>query len=150
MSIIRQIQIALSDIIKESNLVLEVRCIEPYTEELAVNDSNSGALVKPFIKHGYTFSVINVLKNTAAIEVPSVIRVPKEEWRRFLSQHKEHYANGPGKSYGVKQYLTGVDSMKKADILFLDHFQGVYELTAQDAFESVAAREVIEKLIAAD
>jgi len=93
--------------------------------------------------------VISVLKNTAAIQVPPTIRVPKEEWRRFLSQHKERYANGPSKSFGVKQYTTDVPSMEQADILFLHHFQDSFELETQDSFESAAAREKIEMLLAA-
>jgi len=149
MSIIRYTPLELSEIVEESNLILEVKCTGPYTEEVAIKSNDQEAAVKPFIKEGFVFNVISVLKNTAAIVVPQTIRVPKEEWRRSFSQHKERYANGPSKSYGVKEYITDVRSMKKADILFLHHFQGIYELTASDSFESVAAREKIEMLVAA-
>src|SRR5688500_292801 len=102
MSIIRYTPLELSEIVEESNLILEVKCTEPYTEEVAIKSDNPQAPVPPFIKEGFVFSVLSVLKNTAAIVVPQTIRVPKEEWRRFLSQHKEAHANGPSKSYGVK------------------------------------------------
>jgi hypothetical protein len=39
--------------------------------------------------------------------------------------------------------------MKNADILFLHHFQGTFELEAKGAFESAAALEKITMLIAA-
>jgi hypothetical protein len=149
MSIISSTPLELSEIVEESNLILEVKCTAPYTEEVAIKSDDPKATVPPYIKKGFVFSVISTLKNTAGIVVPQTIKVPREEWRRFLSQHKERYANGPSKSYGVKEYLTDVPSMEKADILFLHHFQGIYELTARDSFESVAAREKIDMLIAA-
>ncbi|AYB32374.1 hypothetical protein [Chryseolinea soli] len=149
MSIINHTPVELSDIVKESNLIVEVRCIEPFTEEIAIKGDGSGAAIKPFKKKGFVFNVISVLKNTAAIQVPPTIRVPNEEWRRSLNQHKELYANGISKSYGVKQYVTDVPSLKRADILFLHHFQDNFELETQDSFESAAAREKIDMLLAA-
>lgn len=88
-----------------------------------------------------------VLKNTARIEVPNKIQVPNENWRRSLSQHKEQYAGGPSKSYSVPAYATDVPSPQKASILFLQHFQGMFDLAAKDAFEIAAAEEKITMLL---
>lgn len=103
----------------------------------------------PFKKKGFVFRVKKVVKNPDKIDVPQTMRVPVEGWRRSLSQHKEQYAGGPRKSYGVRKYETEVSSMKNADILFLHHFQGTFELEARDSFESAEALEKIMILIEA-
>ena len=48
MSIINHTPVELSDIDKESNLIVEVRCIEPITEEIAIKGDGSGAAITPF------------------------------------------------------------------------------------------------------
>lgn len=149
MSSIKNVPVSLSDIVEEADLILEVRCLESFTEEVAIRSPDSGEAVPSFKKKGFIFSVKGILKNKAKIDVPETIRVPKEEWRRSLGQHKEKYSNGPSKSYEVKQYKTGVASMKDADILFLHHFQGSFELETKDSFESAEAHEKISILIAA-
>jgi hypothetical protein len=93
--------------------------------------------------------VVGVLKNTARIIVPEEIHVPNENWRRSFSQHKEAHAGGKSKSYNVPTYPTEVTSIQKANILFLHHFQGMYELTARDSFENVDSEEKIKMLLEA-
>ena len=149
MSIINGIPVELSEIVKEANLIVEVQCIEPFTEDVAIKSEDPKVPAPPFKKKGFVFHVKNVLKNPDKIAVPQNIRVPEEGWRRSLSQHKEQYAGGPSKSYGVREYETEVNSMKNADILFLHHFQGMFELEARDSFESMEAREKILMLIEA-
>jgi hypothetical protein len=149
MSIIKRIPVGLSDIVKEANLIVEVAYIEPFIEEVAIKSENPNVPAPPFQKKGLVFRVKKVLKNPNNIDVPQTIRVPHEEWRRFLSQHKERYAGGPSKSYGVREYETEVDSFKNADILFLHHFQGTFELEARDSFESMRALDKIMMLIEA-
>src|SRR6187402_1158599 len=118
MSIIKNIEVELSDLVKDSNVILEVAYVEPFVEEIAVKSMDPKASPPPFKKQGAVFTVINVLKNADKIEIPQTIRVPKEEWRRSLSQHKERYAGGVSKSYGVKEYKTEVKSIRNAAILF--------------------------------
>jgi hypothetical protein len=149
MSIIRSIPVELSEVVKEANLIVEVKCLEPFMEEVTIKSADPKKPAPPFKKKGFVFSVKNVLKNTENVKIPQTIRVPREEWRRFLSQHKEKYADGPSKSYGVKEYETEVNSMEHADILFLNHFQGMFELEVRGAFESSEALEKITMLIAA-
>jgi hypothetical protein len=149
MSIIKGIPVELSDIVKEANLIVEVACIGPFTEDIAISSKDPKVPAPPFKKNGFVFRVKKVLKNPDKIDVPKTIRVPEERWRRSLSQHKEQYADGPSKSYGVREYETEVDSMKNASILFLRHFQGTFELEARDSFESVEALEKIMMLIEA-
>lgn len=152
MSIIRSKEVSLSDIIKESNLIVEVEFVKPYKEEVPVVSRSGEALatpVPPFIKKGCVFRVKGVLKNDGKIKVPDTIQVPDENWRRFLSQHKERYADGVSKSFTVNEYPTEVKSVEKASILFLYHFQDTYELVARDAFESSEAREKIEMILGA-
>ena len=149
MSIIKNRVVELSDIVTEANLILEVKCIEPFTEDVAIKNSDPKTPAPPFKKKGFVFSVKAVLKNTARITVPETIRVPKEEWRRSLSQHKAKYADGVRKSFEVKQYETEVTSMKDANILFLHYFQDTFELEVKDAFESIDALEKITILVEA-
>jgi hypothetical protein len=149
MSIIKGVPVELSDIVKEANLIVEVECMEPFTEEVAIRSEDPKVPAPPFKKNGFVFRVKKVLKNPDKIDVPQTIRVPQEGWRRSLNHHKAQYAGGPHYSYGVREYETEVDSMKNADILFLHHFQGTFELEARDSFESVEALEKITMLIAA-
>lgn len=150
MSIIRSTEISLSELVKESNLILQVKFIESFKETIPVIDKSASPTDKPippFIKKGCVFKVIVVLKNTARIIVPEKIQVPNENWRRSLSQHKEEHVDGKSKSYNVPTYVTEVPSMQKADILFLHHFQGMYDLTARDSFEDTGAEEKIRMLL---
>ena len=152
MSIIRSNEVSLSDIIKESNLIVEVKFVKPYKEEVPVVSRDPKASkepIPPFIKKGCLFKVKGVLKNDGKIKVPDTIQVPDENWRRFLSQHKERYADGVSKSFTVNEYPTEVKKVEKASILFLYHFQDTYELVARDAFESSEAREKIEMILGA-
>ena len=150
MSIIRSTEISLSELVKESNLILKVKFLELFKESLPVIDKvkdQSDNSIPPFIKQGCLFEVVGVLKNTARIEVPEKIQVPRENWRRSQSQHKEKYAGGPSKSYTVPTYTTEVSSLQKASILFLHYFQGMFDLMAKNAFESTAAEEKIKILL---
>lgn len=150
MSIIRSKEISLSELVEESNLILKVKFVEVYKENVAVVDKSNdphNQSIPSFVKQGYVFQVLNILKNTARIEVPEKIQVPNENWRRSLSQHKEKYAAGPSKSYTVPTYTTEVSSVKKSSIIFLHHFQGMFDLAARDAFENNEAEEKILMLI---
>jgi hypothetical protein len=150
MSIIRSTEISLSELIKESNLILQVKFLESFKETVPVIDrskDHTANSIPPFIKKGCVFQVLGVIKNTARISVPEKISVPNENWRRSLSQHKEEYTGGKSKSYTIPTYVTEVSSIQKADILFLHHFQGMYDLTARDSFENLAAEEKIKMLL---
>ena len=150
MSIIRSTEVSLSELVEESNLIVKVNFVESFQESLPIIDKSEVRTAKPipsFIKKGYVFQVVGVLKNTARIEVPNKIQVPNENWRRSLSQHKEQYAGGPSKSYSVPTYATDVPSPPKASILFLQHFQGMFDLAAKGAFEIAAAEEKIIMLL---
>lgn len=150
MSIIQSTEISLSELVKESNLILQVKFIESFKESVPIIDRSEGQSNKhipPFIKTGSVFQVLAVLKNTARIIVPEKIHVPNENWRRSLSQHKEKYAGGKSKSYNVPTYLTEVPSPQKAGILFLHHFQGMFDLAARDSFEELIAEEKIKMLL---
>jgi hypothetical protein len=149
MSIMRDIPTELNDLITEANLIVEVKGLEAFSEDVAIKNSDALKTIPPFKKTGFSFQVKSVLKNTAGIVVPDIIRVPAENWRRSLSQHKERYADGPSKSYNIKKYDTEVSSVKKADILFLHHFQGTFELVVKDSYESKEALEKVTMLIAA-
>jgi hypothetical protein len=153
MSIIRSTEISLSELVKESNLILQVKFIESFKETVPIIDRSkdqTGKPIPPFIKKGCVFQVQGVLKNMDRITVPEKIHVPNEGWRRSLSQHKEAHAGGKSKSYNVPTYVTEVSSLQKAAILFLHHFQGMYDLTARDSFEDVAAEEKIKLLLDAE
>jgi len=150
MSIIQSSEISLSELVKESNLIVKVKFVELFKESLPVFDRSkdqNDKPIPPFIKKGCIFQVLGVLKNTARIEVPEKIQVPNENWRRSQSQHKETYAGGPSKSYNVPTYTTEVSPLKKAAILFLHHFQGMFDLAAKNAFEDLAAEEKITMLL---
>jgi hypothetical protein len=149
MSIIKNIEVDLSDVVNESDLILTVEYLEPFTEEVAVKSIDPNVPAPSFNKEGFVFTVKTILKNADKIAVPLTISVPKENWRRSLSQHKEWYAGGPSKSYGVKEYKPEESSMRKANILFLYHFQGTFELVVKNSFESIRALEKITMLIAA-
>jgi hypothetical protein len=144
MSRITNVSIELSEIVKESNLIVQVECIAPFTEEVTVKGIDPNP---PFIKSGFDFKVKNVLKNTGKINVPPVIRVPNENWRRRLADYKHTYGDGASKSYEIKEYKTDVQTMNKADVLFLHHFQDTFELEVRDAFESSDSIEKITILI---
>ena len=149
MSIIKYLPVELSDVVKEADLILEVKCLEPFTEDVVIKSIDPSKPPPPFVKKGFVFAVKSVLKNTAKIDVPKTLQVPQEGWRRLLSQHKERYADGPSKSYEVKKYETEVKSLQHANILFLHHFQGTFELEVKDSFESLEALEKITILILA-
>jgi hypothetical protein len=149
MSIMKNIPTELNEIVTEANLIVEVKGLEAFREDVAIKNSDALKTVPPFKKTGFSFQVKSVLKNTAGITVPDIIRVPAENWRRSLSQHKERYADGARKSFSIKKYDTAVSSVKHADILFLHHFQGTFELVVKDSFESKEALEKVTMLIAA-
>jgi hypothetical protein len=149
MSRITYSPVGLSEIVKDSNLIVEVQFVDSFSEEIPVENKESDAPIPPFIRVGTIFNVLAVLKNTTESEIPKTIRVPNENWRRHRAEHKEQYANGPSKSYHIKKYTTEVPSLKEADLLFLHYFQGTYELITKDAYESRAAREKVDILLAA-
>jgi hypothetical protein len=144
MSRITSRRVDLDEVVKESNLIVQVECIAPFSEEITVKGIDPNP---PFIKSGFDFKVKSVLKNTGKITVPPVIRVPTENWRRRLAEYKHSYGDGASKSYEIKEYETDVKNMQKADILFLHQFQDTFELEVRDAFESINAIEQIKILI---
>ncbi|MDB5257395.1 MAG: hypothetical protein JWM14_2090 [Chitinophagaceae bacterium] len=144
MSIIRHVVVTLITLISESNLIVEVRYVEPYEEEVPIPDHPSA---KPFLKQGLVFQVKDILKNSEDYAIGTTIRVPHADWKRSFSQHKEFHANGPSKSYSVKTYNSSVPSMKDAEILFLQAFHTSYDLAAEHAFEWADRRKQIEDLI---
>jgi hypothetical protein len=149
-SIIKSIEISLSELVKESNLILQVKFIESFKESVSITDRSeqkTEKVIPPFIKRGAVFHVLGVLKNTARVIVPEKIQVPNENWHRSLNQHKEAHAGGKSKSYNVPTYNTEVPSLQKAAILFLHHFQGMYDLAAKDSFEDKGAEEKIRMLL---
>jgi hypothetical protein len=150
MSIIRSTEISLSDLVTESNLILKVKFVALFKESLPVIDKSkdqTSQTIPPFMKQGVIFKVLGILKNTARIEIPEKIQVPNENWRRSLNQHKEKHADGPGKLYNVPVYITEVSSLRKASIIFLHHFQGMFDLAAKNAFENLDAEEKIVMLV---
>lgn len=150
MSTIRSSEISLSELVKESNLIVKVRFIELFKESISLIDklkAERDKPIPPFVKKGCVFQVSAVLKNTARIEVPEKIQVPDENWRRSLNQYKEKHTGGSSKSYNVPAYVTEVSSPKNASILFLQHFQGMFDLAAKDAFENAGAEEKIAMLL---
>ncbi len=144
----RNTPVSLSEVIKESNLVVEVQCVETFKEEVAIKTRESNKIAPPFMKKGFVFIIKSIFKNTTGLKsLPESIQVPEENWRRAMSEHTERYADGPGRSYNILEYETPLSSMKKASFLFLQHFQGMFDLSAKGAFESIDAREKIEMII---
>ncbi len=149
MSTIQYNELSISELIEESTLIVEVELIGPFQEEVAVidrNATNTSTPITPFIKKGHSFKIKNVLKNKGD-NIPERINVPDEDWRRSLSQYKEVHANGPSKSFTVAKYKSDVKSITKATVLFLNHFQGMYDLTAANSFENDKALEKINMLL---
>jgi hypothetical protein len=147
MSVIQSQKISLTEVIEDSNIIIEVGWIKSYSEEITISLKGSTIASKafpPFIKKGNVFLVRNILKNTSGVKLPESINVPDENWRRSLGQHKEKYLKGTGKSYTVKEYPTNVKRISGAALLFLHHFQDMYELTARDSFDD---KTVIEKVV---
>jgi hypothetical protein len=147
MSIINYSTVELSDVVKESNLIVEVEYLMPFSEEIIVKGINN---TLPFIKKGFEFKILNVLKNSGKIALPLTIQVPNENWRRSLSEYKNEHGDGPGKSYEVKQYETEITTIKNAGILFLHQFKNTFELEMKDSFESIEAREKVTMLVASE
>ena len=149
MSIINYRELSLTEIIEESNLVVEVKFVEKYREEMSIanKDGSDKQLSPSFIKKGNVFKIIHVLKNKGNFKVGDQIKVPEENWRRSLSQHKEAHINGPSKSFTVLDYASEIKSISKASVLFLHYFQDMYELTARNSFEGNAAMEKVKILI---
>jgi hypothetical protein len=149
MSIVKNIEVELSDLVKNCNLILEVEFRDVFIEEIPIKSTNPKESPPPFKKQGFVFTVTNVLKNADKIDIPQTIRIPKEDWRRSLSQHKELYTSMPNKTYAVKQYKSGVKSMRNATILFLHHFLNSFELEGKSTYESVEAHDKIAMLMKA-
>jgi hypothetical protein len=153
MSKIEYREMSLSEVIEDSNLVVEVKFMESYQEEVAIAHKNSAVASEtfpPFIKKGDVFKVVRVLKNENKIKIPETIKVPNENWRRFLGQHKEAHLQAPSKSYTVPEFVSSIKSATKASVLFLNYFQDMYEFTARNSFENKAALEKVEMIIAAE
>jgi hypothetical protein len=146
MSIIRSNNLTLEEIIASSNLVVEVEAVEPYEEHIPIAPDSETPL-PDFIKRGIVFRVKRILKNTSGDSIPTMIKVPNENWKRSLSQHKEQNANGPSKSFTYKKYASSVSIMSDAKILFLNHHRDDFSLTAHNAFESLDALKIIEEII---
>lgn len=151
MSIIRSLEVSLSDVIGLANLIVEVEFVEHYREEVPIvrrtKEESPSEPIPPFIKKGCVFRVKGILKNEGKSKVPETIPVPDENWHRFYSQHKERYAGGVSKSFTVQEYNTEVKAIEKASILFLHYFQDTYELVARRAFEDGAAKEKISMIL---
>jgi len=153
MSRIEYREMSLSEVIEDSNLVVEVKFLEHYQEEVAIAHKDAKAAAEkfiPFIKRGDVFKVIRVLKNTGKLKVPETINVPNENWRRLLGQHKEQHLQAPAKSYTVPEYVSSLKKTTKAAVLFLNHFQDMYEFTARNSWEGKAELEKVEMLIEAE
>lgn len=148
---VRYNELSISEVIEESTLIVEVELVGPFEEEIPIvnRDSKVDSVkpIPPFIKKGYTFRIQTVHKNTGEGKLPETINVPNENWRRALNQHKERYAGAASKSYAVPEYKSDVKSIAKATVLFLNHFQGMYDLTAVNAFENKAALEKIGMIL---
>ena len=146
----QQIEVGLSSLVKDSNLIVKVKFIKLFKESLPVTDrqqDQAGTTVPPFIKQGCVFKVLSVLKNTSRAEIPEQIEVPNENWRRLLSRYKEKFAGGSAKSYTIPLYISPVPSLRKASILFLNYFQGMIDLSAKDSFEDNTAEEKVAMIL---
>lgn len=146
MSIIRNNDLPLESIVSSSNLIVEVKTVEPYEERIPIISDKNKA-IPDFIKVGLIFRVKRILKNTSGNVIPELIKIPNENWRRYLSQHKEQYAGGPSKSFTINKYRSKVFSMSDANILFLNSYSGDFSLTAQNSFESLDSLAIIESII---
>lgn len=152
MSSISYRELSLSEVIEEANLIVEVKFLKAYREEIEIAHRDVQAPAEkfpPFIKKGNVYSIVRVLKNTDKIKIPETINVPSENWHRSLSQHKEKHLQAPSKSYTVPEYISSISTVTKASVLFLNHFQNRYEFAAKNAWEDEAALEKIEMLILA-
>jgi hypothetical protein len=151
MGVARSLELGLQELMEESNLIVEVRFKERFKEEIGIADKNvknTGRPLPSFIKKGCVFVVNKILKNNTELKgLPESISVPDENWRRLFSEHKEKHLKTPDRAYTIKEYHTDVTSLEKASIIFLSYFQGMFELTAQGAFESAEASEKIEMLL---
>jgi hypothetical protein len=149
MSAIKYRELSLTEIIEESNLVVEVKFVKKYREEVAMarKDGSDVPIPPAFVKKGNLFRVMNVLKNKGDFKVGDQIKVPEENWRRSLSQYKETHLDGPVKSFTVLDYATEIKSISKATVLFLHYFQDMYELTARHSYEGNTAMEKVKILI---
>jgi hypothetical protein len=147
MSIVRSLEISLSSLVEESNLIVSVQCLKPFREELNMNNQSLKEL-PPFLKKGHEFKVIDVIKNKTGITIPEIIQVPDENWRRELANYRKKHFNDAERSFTVLEYNGEITNIKKASVLFLQHFQGMFELSAHNAFEQQAAVEKIELLLA--
>jgi hypothetical protein len=145
----RELEIGLSSLVKDSNLIVKVRFVKLFKESLPVVDKqqDQAIIIPPFIKQGCVFEVLAVLKNTSRTEIPDKINVPNENWRRLLGRHKEKFAGGIAKTYTVPLYISDVPSLRKATILFLNYFQGMFDLAAKDAFEDGTAEEKVAMIL---
>jgi len=146
MSIIRNVDLTLETIVSSSNLIVQVQTVEPYEERIPITSDSNSAL-PDFIKKGLIFRVKRILKNASENSIPELIKVPNENWKRYLSQHKERYANGPSKSFTVNSYKSKVSSMNDADILFLNRSLDNFSLTAHSSYESLDSLKIIEEII---
>jgi hypothetical protein len=146
---IRSTELGLSELVEESNLIVEVQYLLPSEEVILVNniDPSLKKPAPPFIKKGYVFKIKDVYKNTGKITIPDTIDVPDETWRRSLNKYKVKYAGGRDKLFTVNEYVTEVKKIEKALVLFLHHFQGTYELTAAGAYEGIEGREKVKVLL---
>lgn len=153
MSQIQYREMSLSEVIEDSNLVVEVKFVKSYTEEVNIGHKNAtdrSETFPPFIRKGNSFQVKAILKNDTRIKIPATINVPDENWRRFLSQHKEKYLNAPSKSFIVPEYVSTLKSASKAAVLFLNYFQDMYEFTARNSWEGKGELEKVGMLIAGE
>jgi hypothetical protein len=108
---------SLSEVIEDSNLVVEVKFIEHYQEEVSVALKNAkGAATEtfpPFIKKGNTFKVKRVLKNTRESKNSGYHKSAQRKLAEALSQHKEKHLNAPCKVFhGSGIYLNSQISIE--------------------------------------
>jgi hypothetical protein len=140
---------SLTDIIEESNLIVEGIFAGEFKEEILIRSADL-APPPPFIKRGIIFQVSAVLKNDTHTQIPVSIQVPEEGWRRSLSQHKAKHGSANDKSYVVKEYETEAPSFKAATILFLHYFQGIFELSTKGSYEIETIKGKLHPLLKQD
>jgi hypothetical protein len=146
MSIVRSLEISLSSLVEESNLIVSGQYLKSFKEEIPITNSASTPL-PPFIKKGFSFKIAEILKNTTGIQIPGIIQVPDENWRRELAKHRKKYLDDADRSFTILQYNGELTDIKKASVLFLQHFQGMFELSANNAFEDEAGLEKTQMLL---